>query len=70
MLIKSCSNCKFHEIKQDGVEKMSYCRKENSYSRYSKCIANKALNQFLEQESREPDRPFSALSAFYPLEEW
>jgi len=70
MLIKSCSNCKFHEIKQDGNEKMSYCVRENSYSRYSKCVANKALGQFLEKESREPNRVFPPISDFNPLEEW
>ncbi len=68
MLIKSCSNCKFHETKKNGKEKMSYCARENCYSQYAKCIANKAVNRFLEQESQEPDRLFSAISKFYPLE--
>ena len=68
MLIKSCSNCKFHEIKQEGKEKISYCARENCYSRYSKCLANRALNRFLEQDTREPDRPFSAITHFYPRE--
>ncbi len=70
MLIKSCLNCKFHEVKQDGNEKMSYCVRENSYSRHSKCIVNKALNRFLEQEYLEPDRLFSAIGHFKPLEQW
>jgi len=64
-----CSNCEYHQIKEDGKEKMSYCVRENSYSRYSKCIANKALNRFLEQESQEPDRLFSAISDVKPLEQ-
>jgi len=70
MLLKSCSNCKFHEIKQNGngEGKISYCARENCYSQYSKCLANKALSQFLEQETREPDRPFSAINHFYPQE--
>ena len=68
MLIKSCFNCNFHEIKKKGKEKMSYCGRENCFSRYTKCIANKALNLFLEQESRQPDRIFSAINHFYPLE--
>jgi len=68
MLIKFCFNCKFHVIKKEEKEKMSHCERENCYSRYSKCIANKALNRFLDQETREPDRPFSAISQFYPQE--
>jgi hypothetical protein len=68
MLIKSCFDCKFHEIRQEGKEKISYCARENCYSRYSKCIADKALNRFLEQESGEHNRPFSAIERFYSLE--
>jgi hypothetical protein len=60
MLIRSCLICKHHEFKLVDNERMSYCQKENCYSRYSKCVANKALNRFLEQESREPDRSYSA----------
>ena len=47
---------------------MSRCIKENCYSEFSKCIANKALNKYLEQESSEKAHPFSAISHFYPLE--
>jgi len=68
MLIKSCFQCKFHEAKQNGRGKISYCARENCFSRYSKCIANKALNRFLEEESREPDRSYSAFTHFYPRE--
>jgi hypothetical protein len=68
MLIKSCSNCKFHEIKQEGKEKISYCARENCYSQYSKCLTNKALSRFLEQESGENARTFSAVTHFYPQE--
>ena len=68
MLIKSCFTCKFHEIREEGNEKMSRCIKENCYSEFSKCIANKALNKYLEQESSEKAHPFSAISHFYPLE--
>ncbi len=32
---------------------MSYCQKENCWSRFSKCVANKALDRFLEQEDSE-----------------
>ena len=56
MLIKSCIQCKFHEIKQDDNGKMSYCRRENCWSRYSKCVSLKALDAYLEQQSRNVDR--------------
>ncbi len=60
MLIRSCINCKFHEIRQQGEDKTSHCLRENCYARYSKCVAAKALNWFLEQETSKSDRPFSA----------
>jgi len=62
MLIKSCSQCKYHEIKQAEKEQMSYCARENCWSQYSKCVANKALNRFLEQESSENYRPYPAIT--------
>jgi hypothetical protein len=68
MLIKTCLTCKFHEIKQEGNEKMSRCIKENCYSEFSKCIAMRALNQFLEDEKPEPELSFSALDRFYSRE--
>jgi hypothetical protein len=68
MLIKSCTHCKFHEIKQGENGKTSYCARENCFSRYSKCVATKALNQYLEQESPQQDRPFSAIDHFYSRE--
>jgi len=68
MLIKSCFSCKYHEIKQDEKEEMSHCRRENCWSRYSKCVANKALDRFLEQESSDRNRPFSALTHMYSQE--
>jgi hypothetical protein len=55
MVIKSCFSCKFHEIRQEGNDKMSRCIKENCYSEFSKCIAIKALNRFLEEDSPEKD---------------
>jgi hypothetical protein len=56
MLIKSCLDCKFHEMKKEEEEKTSYCRRENCYSRFSKCIVEKALERFLQQESSEYER--------------
>lgn len=61
MVIKSCLLCKFHEAKQEEEEMVSYCRKENCWSRFSKCIAKTALTRFLEQESTESLLKGSAL---------
>ena len=61
MIIKACSFCEYHEIKQDGKERTSHCRKENCWSRYSKCVLGKALERFLKEESARQDRSFSAL---------
>ena len=59
MLIRSCFQCKFHEVKEVNSEKISGCGRENCYSRFSKCIANKALNRYLEQESSDRDHPIT-----------
>ncbi len=67
MLLKSCILCKFHEINQEGKEQISRCLRENCYSQYSKCAAEKALEIFLEQESSVTFRPFSGFDHFYPL---
>jgi hypothetical protein len=55
MIIKYCFSCKFHEIKLDGREEASHCRRENCWSRYSKCVLGKALEKFLKQESSRED---------------
>ena len=51
MIIQSCFGCRFHQIKDEEKERVSYCQKENCWSEFSKCIMKKALNRFLEQES-------------------
>jgi hypothetical protein len=61
MIIKSCLSCEFHEVKGDGKEEASHCRKENCWSRYSKCILAKALEKFLEEQSSRPEHKFSTL---------
>jgi len=55
MIIKVCLKCEFHEIKEEGKEEMSHCRRENVWSRYSKCVAQKALVRFLKEESSRSD---------------
>lgn len=61
MVIKSCLNCNFHEIKKDGKEEMSYCQKENCWSRYCKCILAKALEKYLKEESSRIENSWSSL---------
>jgi hypothetical protein len=68
MLIKSCVSCKFHKVKQAEDGEMSYCRRENCYSRYAKCVAGKALARYLAEESSQVQRRFSALRHAYPSE--
>ena len=68
MIIRCCSSCDFHEIRQDGKEETSYCRRENCWSRYSKCVLLKALERFLKEESSRQNRPFSALTHMYSQE--
>ena len=65
MIIKSCIPCKFHEIKLDGEERTSHCHKENCWSRYSKCVLMKALEEYLEEQSTQPNRPFSIIDHSY-----
>ncbi len=60
MIIKACLKCKFHEIKQDGKEEASHCRRENCWSRYSKCVLAKALEKFLKEESSRHEQSLSA----------
>jgi len=61
MIIKSCLSCEYHEMKQDGKEETSHCRKENCWSRYSKCVLGKALERFLKEESSRDNRSYSTL---------
>jgi len=61
MTIKCCFQCEFHSVKQEGKEHMSYCQKENCWSRFSKCVAKKALYKFLEQEGSKFDRQLSVI---------
>jgi len=68
MFLKSCLNCKYHEVVQEGEQEESRCLKENCYARYSKCVAGKALDKYLVDESSTAERGFSALSQMYPVE--
>ena len=66
MLIKSCFPCKFHETKKDGKELNSYWQRENCWSRYSRCVSLKALDTYLEKQSRDVDRRSTAKNTAYP----
>lgn len=50
MLIKACLECKFHEIKEDGDDQGSYCKKECCWSQYSDCVSSMAIEKFLREE--------------------
>ena len=49
MLIKTCSQCQFHEVKKEEAQ-MSYCRKENCWAELTDCITKKAVERFLNGE--------------------
>ncbi len=51
MLLTPCLSCEYHAITDELKEQTSGCLKENCYSRYTKCIAHKALTRFLKDES-------------------
>ncbi len=68
MLLKSCLNCRYHEITDEYNEVTSRCLRENCYSRYSKCIAQQALNTFLKDESIRDNRSFSGPTHLYHWE--
>ena len=68
MLIKSCFDCKYHEIRQEALEKISRCARENCYAQYSKCIAGKALHTFLERENPDCHKTFYAIDPVCPVE--
>lgn len=65
MLLKSCLNCTYHEITEECKEQTSRCLRENCYSRHSQCVAQKALNNFLKDESFREDRPSVSCSSRY-----
>lgn len=53
MVIKSCFNCEFHTVKESEEGLKSHCGKGNCWSEFSKCVVEKALKQFLEQETSD-----------------
>ena len=54
MIIKTCSQCQFHEVKEEEEKQMSYCRKENCWAELTDCITKKAVERFLNEECKSP----------------
>jgi len=68
MVLRSCFACKFHLIQVVEGDQESFCRKENCWARFSKCVACLALEQFISEQGR-PRRPMaSALEFVYSLD--
>jgi hypothetical protein len=65
MILRTCLACKSHEIKEEPEIRVSYCLKENCLSQYSKCIAARAIEQFLKRDRLEAYHSFSALAHLY-----
>jgi len=57
MILKACLRCPHHIVKQDGREEISFCQKEHCFSEFTKCIARKALERFLDQEEMKSPEP-------------
>jgi hypothetical protein len=65
MILRSCLSCSFHEIREEPAGRQSYCNKENCWSQYSKCVATRAIERYLQHERVEAVHPFSALAHLY-----
>lgn len=65
MLLKSCFICPHHEIRKEEGTSHSFCQKENCWSRYSRCLARKAVEKFIQEDRLDMPRGFSALSHVY-----
>jgi hypothetical protein len=50
MLLYCCLACNDHIIETHDDTKFSYCLKENCWSRYSRCVADKALTRYLSEQ--------------------
>ncbi len=65
MILKTCLSCNHHETREEPETRVSYCNKENCLSQYSKCIAARAIEQFLRRDRLEAYHSFSALAHLY-----
>ncbi|MGQ9570934.1 MAG: hypothetical protein ACUVUQ_08870 [Thermodesulfovibrionales bacterium] len=53
MVIRVCSKCKFHDIREFEDTEKSYCKKEGCWSEFSDCIIKKAIERFLKEETMD-----------------
>jgi hypothetical protein len=60
MILRSCFDCKFHEIRDHDSGQKSRCGRENCWSEFSRCIDQRALDHFLKQDCVAPGEPFAA----------
>lgn len=67
-MLRSCLICEQHEMRREDGVRRSFCRKESCWSAYSKCVAQRAIERFLEEEAVDAPRPFSAVSHVYAQE--
>ncbi len=65
MVLRSCLMCDHHEIRLEEEVRKSFCHKENCWSRYSKCVVQRALERFLEQDRADAPSQFSAIAHVY-----
>ncbi|MGQ9656039.1 MAG: hypothetical protein ACUVXD_18440 [Thermodesulfobacteriota bacterium] len=65
MLLRSCLICDHHEVRLEDEVRKSFCQKENCWSRYSKCVVQRALERFLEQDRVDAPSQFSAIAHVY-----
>jgi hypothetical protein len=65
MILRTCLSCTHHKVREELETRVSYCLKENCLSQYSKCIAERAIEQFLKRDRLEAYHSFSALAHLY-----
>ena len=68
MVIHWCQNCKYHETRESDLGRMSHCRKENCWSRYSKCLNQQAMEYYLAHQRVETAESFSSVTHLYSQE--
>jgi hypothetical protein len=68
MVIHWCQNCKYHETRESDLGRMSHCRKENCWARYSKCLNQHAMEYYLAHERVETVEHFSSVTHLYGQE--
>jgi hypothetical protein len=67
MILIHCVKCRYHEEVNVSGASDSRCRKENCLSKYSDCITNAAMKQFIDRNRLASlDRPETALDLCYP----